>query len=183
MSYSNGAYLVHHGIKGMKWGVRRFQNEDGSLTSAGRARYDDGSETREHKGGISSAGMGPKHGGISSAGMGPKSTSERRQQISERRQQISERLRDLQEKKKERSIERGRELSKDKHVVAEERRKQVLQMLGVAAAGTALSMFAGDDKTRGMIEVGTIVAGSLIGGYHQTKIRDVKNYRRSVRNG
>lgn len=31
--------LYHHGIKGMKWGVRRFQNEDGSLTSAGKQRY------------------------------------------------------------------------------------------------------------------------------------------------
>ena len=28
--------LYHHGIKGMKWGVRRYQNEDGSLTAAGR---------------------------------------------------------------------------------------------------------------------------------------------------
>ena len=32
-------YLAHHGIKGQKWGVRRFQNEDGSLTSAGKERY------------------------------------------------------------------------------------------------------------------------------------------------
>ena len=32
-------YLAHHGIKGQKWGVRRFQNKDGSLTSAGRQRY------------------------------------------------------------------------------------------------------------------------------------------------
>lgn len=33
------AYLAHHGIKGQRWGVRRFQNSDGSLTSAGAKRY------------------------------------------------------------------------------------------------------------------------------------------------
>lgn len=32
-------YLYHHGIKGMKWGVRRFQNKDGSLTLQGQRRY------------------------------------------------------------------------------------------------------------------------------------------------
>lgn len=32
-------YLAHHGIKGQRWGFRRFQNEDGTLTEAGRKRY------------------------------------------------------------------------------------------------------------------------------------------------
>lgn len=32
--------LAHWGIKGQKWGVRRYQNKDGSLTPAGKKRYD-----------------------------------------------------------------------------------------------------------------------------------------------
>ena len=32
-------YLAHHGILGQKWGVRRYQNPDGSLTAAGKKRY------------------------------------------------------------------------------------------------------------------------------------------------
>lgn len=35
------AYLEHHGILGMKWGVRRFQNKDGTLTPKGKKRYSD----------------------------------------------------------------------------------------------------------------------------------------------
>lgn len=31
--------LYHHGIKGQRWGIRRFQNKDGSLTPAGKNRY------------------------------------------------------------------------------------------------------------------------------------------------
>lgn len=35
-------YLVHHGVKGQKWGVRRYQNYDGSLKSAGKRKVDVG---------------------------------------------------------------------------------------------------------------------------------------------
>lgn len=40
-NFINEAELCHWGIKGMKWGVRRYQNSDGSLTAAGRKRYTD----------------------------------------------------------------------------------------------------------------------------------------------
>ncbi len=39
MKYESDNYLSHHGIIGQKWGVRRFQNEDGTLTEAGKERY------------------------------------------------------------------------------------------------------------------------------------------------
>ena len=41
--------LQHHGIKRQKWGVRRFQNPDGSLTPAGIRRYRKNSEQIERE--------------------------------------------------------------------------------------------------------------------------------------
>ena len=38
----NNEILVHYGIKGQKWGIRRYQNADGSLTDAGRKHYNVG---------------------------------------------------------------------------------------------------------------------------------------------
>ena len=39
--------LYHHGIRGQKWGVRRFQNKDGSLTPAGEKRYGDSNSANQ----------------------------------------------------------------------------------------------------------------------------------------
>lgn len=41
--------LIHHGIKGQKWGVRRFQNPDGTLTEAGKKRLLNGSGEKTYK--------------------------------------------------------------------------------------------------------------------------------------
>lgn len=42
-------YLEHHGVLGMKWGVRRYQNKDGSLTDAGRRHYAPKANRKEAK--------------------------------------------------------------------------------------------------------------------------------------
>lgn len=45
-------YIYHFGIKGQRWGVRRFENEDGSLTAAGKKRYgidENGNQSKEGK--------------------------------------------------------------------------------------------------------------------------------------
>ena len=48
-------YLEHHGIKGQKWGIRRYQNPDGSLTETGKKHYlkkIDRAEKRQRMGNI-----------------------------------------------------------------------------------------------------------------------------------
>lgn len=41
--------IKHHGIPGMKWGIRRFQNKDGTRTPAGKKRYDDSDDQNTTK--------------------------------------------------------------------------------------------------------------------------------------
>ena len=75
----NETYLAHHGVKGQKWGVRRYQNEDGSLTPAGKRRYLSGSAQQLVKSAVKTAGTTHKlatnvglatHKGATAAGVG-----------------------------------------------------------------------------------------------------------------
>lgn len=54
--------LYHWGVKGMKWGVRRFQNEDGSLTTAGKKRYGDESTGSDKKTSSNNGSKTPRKG-------------------------------------------------------------------------------------------------------------------------
>lgn len=83
MIHINSTVLAHHGIKDMKWGVRRYQNPDGSLTPLGRQRYGKGGEGSEGSGsGDTSTSGSTGHSGGKAASSGSetkpavKSTSE-----------------------------------------------------------------------------------------------------------
>lgn len=41
------SYLMHYGVKGQKWGIRRYQNEDGTLTEEGKRKFGHIQDTHE----------------------------------------------------------------------------------------------------------------------------------------
>lgn len=47
-SYNYSDELYHHGIKGQRWGIRRYQNKDGTLTPAGKKRVAHEDYTKAH---------------------------------------------------------------------------------------------------------------------------------------
>lgn len=49
INYNEEDELMHFGIKGMHWGVRRYQNEDGTLTSAGKKHYSKGKQRAKRR--------------------------------------------------------------------------------------------------------------------------------------
>lgn len=64
---SDSIYIAHHGIKGMKWGVRRYQNSDGTLTDEGKRHYAKKSVVSNT---VAAATVGGYAGGIMGAAVG-----------------------------------------------------------------------------------------------------------------
>lgn len=112
--------LTHWGIKGQKWGIRRYQNEDGTLTAAGKQRYKD--DVREAKDAVKAAkrafkdtqerGALARLGGYSG---GPKIATSGKF-ISRERRAEQERLNDAYKKAQENLLWKKAELKKVKGV-------------------------------------------------------------------
>ena len=114
-----GTELKHWGIKGMKWGIRRYQNADGSLTPAGRQRYSSSSSETSHL-----------------------SDQELRERIS--RLELEKRYRDLTSKPAEQKrTNRGKEFVTG---ILENSARNVGTQLATYALGSAVNKYLGNGK-------------------------------------
>lgn len=76
-------FLEHHGIKGQKWGIRRFQNPDGSLTNAGRKRYGDSSGSEKSSSAQKRSFFGRKKSSSSSSSSEKEDATSKKKSVSE----------------------------------------------------------------------------------------------------
>lgn len=113
------AELYHYGVLGMKWGVRRYQNKDGSLTAKGKKRYSSDSSNDGQK-----ENTKPKKKSISEM-----SDEELSKAI--KRLEIEKRYRDLTKESRQSEISKGRAFA---NRVIEKIGENTLTNLGTQAA-------------------------------------------------
>lgn len=147
-------YIKHHGIKGQKWGVRRFQNSDGSLTDAGRKRYnsdyDGGKDTAYRK-----TVRVPK-GGTSSDDY--KKALDATKTVSEGVEQVRK-FKSSSDKLKDRKVEK--EIRKNVSQMTDKELQQAVQRLNMEENYTRM-MLNRDQVNRGQSYVNTIMDVSAV---------------------
>ena len=167
--------LQHYGILGMKWGVRRYQNLDGSYTKAGLKRYRDAkSSYKEASDNLRTA---KKTGGDVDTAKAEKKTA--RAELSSARKNLSTAT----------SADRGKELAQEGYTIREIKTKRALNqyrsLLGAGAIATATSLVSG---LYGIPIAAPWLAAAAVNGAATgfiranaaTKIKDLENYRKRL---
>lgn len=125
--------FMHHGILGMKWGVRRYQNKDGSLTPAGKRRVQTGEIGKSSDSAVSSASSHKRS-------VKEMSDSELRDKIS--RLELEKRYKDLSKSSEQAKTSKGRAFVMD---VLEKSGKNIATQAVTYAMGSMVNKVAGSD--------------------------------------
>ena len=121
----NDSDLYHHGIKGQRWGVRRYQNYDGSYTKKGLKRYQE-SETAytNAKGKLKEAKASKNTDDIKAA----------KQEVKATRQQMNS---DWKQLKRDYVADQGKELYRKGHTITSNQIKLGIESLAISSIATA----------------------------------------------
>lgn len=160
--------LYHHGVRGQKWGIRRFQNPDGSLTEAGLKRY----------------------GNIENIQREQKNRKDKRRSTFSKlsnfgKQNIQNAANNIKKLfSEESSIKRGEMLKESGHTHGKNVANTLLNSVGNTALTFALSSTAalsGHDKVARIINVAGSANGIIGLGKMVQRSVDMHNYNSSIR--
>ena len=164
--------LTHHGIKGQKWGQRRFQNEDGTWTAAGKERYGNGGNTGSSEGSVHSF-KGNLHRALAANyGLNAKAYSKSNKTLAS----VNRQAQNAQLKKAAEA-----DAAKAKKMNDPEHQKRVANLkkaakIGAVVAGTALVAYGGYKLNKMATE--SLKAGDRYLAQHKKTMADMalKNY-------
>ena len=169
-------YLMHHGVKGMRWGVRNYQNADGTLTAEGRARY----------------GIDRKNGKRPNAltwGQGVKrlenemkvarlKTAFGKGSIKQKAQNISQIHKDYKSQKAQINKEYDKKYGEGTGKRLEKNNKRIGAALTTAALVTAAASTIGALKSAGVIGKGQYSTNSVINNIKKTIYKSTPEYKK-----
>ncbi len=183
MIYESNNELYHYGVLGMKWGVRHYQNKDGSYTKKGLERYRKAEKSYdEAKSNAVTKKQAYKTGDVSK--------SEYKQAKIKQKEAKSEMNRSYKNLKRANDADIGRELySKGKTVSGNKKINQVSQLAIVLGSFAADNYFSNSgNKTMSMVArytgVGSTALSAILAGkthYENKKIKAYYGYRVGVK--
>lgn len=177
----NNGYLIHYGIKGQQHGVRRFQNEDGTLTEEGKRRYgyyDRADGSKDYKRLRKDAANDAKEYARAKAYYG-EGAGIRRKQI---KNKISERMKDEDYKKEFERLLSGQDMSKHQKAANRERKVQDVKNTTVKTARGVKNFLMGNavPMTTAAIAIGAALkytgAGAKIASWGKSSFSSAMNF-------